>query len=114
MEKVNVNQVKMSKGPALPAGRQGQKIVMLTAYDYPFAKILDEAGVDIVLIGDSLGNVALGYRNTLPVTMEEMIIHTRAVSRAVTASRKPMLHPPSVRPVTFPAPRIVVDVGTSW
>lgn len=56
---------------------------MLTAYDYPFAKILDEAGVDIILVGDSLGNVALGYRNTLPVTMQEMIIHTRGVSRAV-------------------------------
>lgn len=56
---------------------------MLTAYDFPFAKILDEAGVDIVLVGDSLGNVALGYRNTLPVTMEEMVVHTRAVSRAV-------------------------------
>ncbi len=56
---------------------------MLTAYDFPFAKILDEAGVDIVLVGDSLGNVALGYRNTLPVTMEEMVVHTRAVARAV-------------------------------
>jgi 3-methyl-2-oxobutanoate hydroxymethyltransferase len=56
---------------------------MLTAYDFPIAKILDEAGVDIVLVGDSLGNVALGYKNTLPVTMEEMVIHTRAVARAV-------------------------------
>ena len=60
-----------------------QKIVMLTAYDYPFAKILDEAGIDIVLVGDSLGNVAMGYRNTLPVTMEEMVVHTRAVERGV-------------------------------
>jgi 3-methyl-2-oxobutanoate hydroxymethyltransferase len=58
-------------------------LIMLTAYDFPFAKILDEAGVDIVLVGDSLGNVALGYRDTLPVTMEEMVIHTRAVARAV-------------------------------
>jgi 3-methyl-2-oxobutanoate hydroxymethyltransferase len=76
MEKVSVSKVMKSKV-------QGRKIVMLTAYDFPFARILDEAGVDIVLIGDSLGNVALGYRDTLPVTMEEMIIHTRAVSRAV-------------------------------
>jgi len=56
---------------------------MLTAYDYPFARILDEAGVDIVLVGDSLGNVALGYWNTLPVTMAEMLIHTQAVARGV-------------------------------
>lgn len=56
---------------------------MLTAYDYPIARILDESGIDIVLVGDSLGNVMLGYRNTLPVTMTEMIVHTQAVSRAV-------------------------------
>jgi 3-methyl-2-oxobutanoate hydroxymethyltransferase len=60
-----------------------QKIVMLTAYDYPFAKILDEIGVEIILIGDSLGNVILGYENTLPVTMEEMLHHVKAVSRGV-------------------------------
>ena len=76
MEKITTSKVQQSKV-------QGQKITMLTAYDYPFAKILDDAGVDIVLIGDSLGNVALGYRNTLPVTMPEMVIHTRAASRAV-------------------------------
>lgn len=63
--------------------KQGHKLIMLTAYDYPFARILDEAGVDIILVGDSLGNVALGYSNTLPVTMEEMVVHTRAVARAV-------------------------------
>lgn len=62
------------------------KISMLTAYDYLFAQILDESGIDIVLVGDSLGNVALGYRNTVPVTLNEMIIHTQAVSRAVKNS----------------------------
>jgi len=60
-----------------------RKISMLTAYDYPFANILDEAGVDIILVGDSLGNVILGYENTLPVTMQDMIHHTKAVARGV-------------------------------
>jgi 3-methyl-2-oxobutanoate hydroxymethyltransferase len=60
-----------------------KKIAMLTAYDYPIAKLLDEAGVEIVLVGDSLGNSVLGYENTLPVTMEEMLHHTKAVRRGV-------------------------------
>jgi len=62
---------------------RGEKIVALTAYDFPTALILDEAGVDIVLVGDSLGMVVLGYENTIPVTMDEMIHHTKAVTRAV-------------------------------
>ncbi|MEJ2007000.1 MAG: 3-methyl-2-oxobutanoate hydroxymethyltransferase [Acidobacteriota bacterium] len=62
---------------------EGKKITMLTAYDYPFARILDEAGIDGVLVGDSLGMVVQGLENTLPVTMDEMIYHTRMVSRAV-------------------------------
>ena len=61
--------------------RRGEKIPMLTAYDYPTARILDEAGVPIILVGDSLGMVVLGYDSTLPVTMEDMIHHTRAVVR---------------------------------
>jgi len=61
----------------------GPRIVCLTAYDFPSAKILDEAGVDVVLVGDSLGMVVLGYETTVPVTMDEMIHHTKAVSRAV-------------------------------
>ena len=59
------------------------KIVCLTAYDYPTARLLDEAGVDVVLVGDSLGMVVLGHENTLPVTMEEMLHHTRAVRRGI-------------------------------
>ena len=60
-----------------------QKITCLTAYDYPTARLLDDAGVDIVLVGDSLGMVVLGYENTLPVTVEEMLHHVRAVRRGV-------------------------------
>lgn len=60
-----------------------EKIVALTAYDFPSARILDEGGVDIVLVGDSLGMVLLGYENTLPVTMRDMLHHTRAASKAV-------------------------------
>ena len=60
-----------------------KKITALTAYDYPFARALDKAGIDIILVGDSLGNVILGYENTLPVTMDEMIHHSKAVGRAV-------------------------------
>ena len=64
----------------------GERITALTAYDFPTARVLDEAGIDIVLVGDSVGNVVLGYNNTLPVTMEVMLHHTAAVARAVSRS----------------------------
>lgn len=60
-----------------------RKVVCLTAYDYTTAKLLDECGVDLLLVGDSLGMTMLGYSNTLPVTMEEMLHHTGAVARGV-------------------------------
>ena len=58
-------------------------VVCLTAYDFPTARIVDEAGIDIILVGDSLGNVVLGYGNTVPVTLDEILIHLKAVRRAV-------------------------------
>ena len=61
--------------------RAGKKITMLTAYDYPMALLEDRAGIEIILIGDSVGMTVLGYENTIPVTMDEMIHHTKAVSR---------------------------------
>jgi 3-methyl-2-oxobutanoate hydroxymethyltransferase len=61
----------------------GEKIAMLTAYDYLVAKYLDQVGIDIILVGDSLGNVVHGYETTLPVTVDDMIYHAKAVKRAV-------------------------------
>jgi 3-methyl-2-oxobutanoate hydroxymethyltransferase len=60
---------------------QGKRFAMLTAYDFPTARILDEAGIPVLLVGDSLASNVLGYEDTLPVTMEEMLHHTRAVTR---------------------------------
>jgi 3-methyl-2-oxobutanoate hydroxymethyltransferase len=73
-EKITVPEIIKKKG-------RGEKITCLTAYDYSFARILDDAGVDILLVGDSLGCVIQGHPNTLPVTIEDMIYHTRAVAR---------------------------------
>lgn len=65
---------------------RGERFVMLTAYDFPTARILDEAGVPVILVGDSLAQNVLGYETTLPVTMEEMLHHTRAVARGAKSA----------------------------
>jgi len=72
--RVSVNQIREMK-------TKGERIAMLTAYDYTTAKIVDAAGVPLILVGDSLGMVVLGYESTIPVTMDEMLHHTRAVTR---------------------------------
>jgi 3-methyl-2-oxobutanoate hydroxymethyltransferase len=70
--------------PTLRSSKQrGERLVCLTAYDYPTARIVDEAGIDVILVGDSLGNVVLGYGNTVPVTLDEILVHVKAVRRAV-------------------------------
>jgi len=81
MEKITVNYFKEAKA-------NGKKITMLTAYDYPTAKLLDEAGIDSILVGDSLGMVVLGYEDTTKVTMEDMIHHIKAAARG---TKKAML-----------------------
>jgi 3-methyl-2-oxobutanoate hydroxymethyltransferase len=75
-EKITVSTLKKYK-------QTGKKITALTAYDFPTAKILDESGIDMILVGDSLGMVVLGYESTLPVTMDDMVHHTKAVTRGV-------------------------------
>ena len=62
--------------------QQGEPITMVTAYDVAMARNVNEAGVEMILVGDSVGNVMLGYGSTVPVTMEEMLHHTKAVMRA--------------------------------
>ncbi len=72
--RITINQIKNMK-------QKSEKIVMLTAYDYSTAKVVDEAGIPIILVGDSLGMVMLGYESTIPVTIEDMLHHTKAVIR---------------------------------
>ncbi|MBT9129920.1 MAG: 3-methyl-2-oxobutanoate hydroxymethyltransferase [candidate division WS2 bacterium] len=79
---------KVSLPELLKKKQERKKIVMLTCYDFPMGCFMEEAGIDMVLVGDSLGMVVLGYKNTLPVTMEEMIHHTKAVSRG---AKSPLL-----------------------
>jgi 3-methyl-2-oxobutanoate hydroxymethyltransferase len=72
--RVTINQVKEMK-------HKGEKIAMLTAYDYTTARIVDQAGIPLILVGDSMGTVILGYGSEIPVTMDDMIHHTKAVAR---------------------------------
>ena len=73
---------KVTAPAVLALKRRGEPITVVTAYDFPTARIADQAGVEILLVGDSLGTVVLGYESTLPVTMDDMLHHTRAVTRA--------------------------------
>jgi 3-methyl-2-oxobutanoate hydroxymethyltransferase len=66
--------------------KAGEKISMLTAYDFSFAKLIDEAGIDVILVGDSASNVMAGHETTLPITLDQMIYHAQSVIRAVKHS----------------------------
>lgn len=93
----------------------GERIPMLTAYDFPTARILDDAGIPMILVGDSLGQVALGYESTVRVTMDEMLHHTRAVvrgtKRALVIGDMPFLSYASVEEATENAGRFLQDGG---
>ncbi|MBI5710102.1 MAG: 3-methyl-2-oxobutanoate hydroxymethyltransferase [Candidatus Eisenbacteria bacterium] len=96
--------------------RRGEPIVVVTAYDHPTAVIADEAGVEILLVGDSVGTVLLGYESTLPVTMEDILHHTRAVARAkpaalVVADMPFMSYQVSVEQAVLNAGRLVQEGG---
>lgn len=98
--------------------KESKKITMLTAYDYPFAQIVDQAGIDVILVGDSLGMVVQGHENTLPVTMDEMIYHAKMVVRAaknamVIGDMPFMSYQSSVEDAIKNAGRFLKEAGTS-
>jgi 3-methyl-2-oxobutanoate hydroxymethyltransferase len=72
---------KITTATLLEMKKRGEKIVVLTAYDAPTAQLLNECEVEVVLVGDSVGNVKLGYENTVPVTLDEMVHHVKAAKR---------------------------------
>lgn len=95
---------------------EGDKITVLTAYDYPFARLMDSAGIDMILVGDSVASVVSGYDNTLPVTMDEMVYHTRAVvrgtGRALVVADMPFLsYQVDLREAKLNAGRLVKEGG---
>jgi 3-methyl-2-oxobutanoate hydroxymethyltransferase len=107
---------KVTKNTILDMRARGEKIVSLTSYDYLCTKIVDESGVDMILVGDSLGMVVLGFENTLPVTMEEIIHHCKAVARArpkalVIADMPFMSYQASVEDAVRNAGRLVKEGG---
>jgi 3-methyl-2-oxobutanoate hydroxymethyltransferase len=107
---------KITAPAILALKRKGEPIVVVTAYDFPTAKFADQAGVEILLVGDSLGTVVLGYESTLPVTMEDMLHHTRAVTRAkpsalVVGDMPFMSYQASVEQAVLNAGRFVQEAG---
>jgi 3-methyl-2-oxobutanoate hydroxymethyltransferase len=106
--RVSISQIKEMK-------QKGEKIPMLTAYDYATAKMVDEAGVPLILVGDSLGMVILGYDSTIPVTMEEMIHHTKAVTRgaknALVVGDMPFMTYSNVDDALYNAARFMQEAG---
>jgi 3-methyl-2-oxobutanoate hydroxymethyltransferase len=109
---------KVTKNTILDMRARGEKIVSLTSYDYLCTKIVDESGVDMILVGDSLGMVVLGFENTLPVTMEEIIHHCKAVARArpkalVIADMPFMSYQASVEDAVRNAGRLVKEGGAT-
>lgn len=96
----------------------GDKIAVLTAYDYPFARLMDGEGIDVILVGDSAGSVVAGYDTTLPVTMEEMLYHTRAVVRgseqALVVADLPFLsYQTDLRDARINAGRLIKEGGAN-
>lgn len=108
--RVSINKIREMK-------QKGEKITMLTAYDYVTAKLIDEAGIPLILVGDSLGMVVLGYETTIPVTIEEMLHHTKAVvrgtSRALIIGDMPfMTYHFSTEQALQNAARFIQEAGT--
>jgi 3-methyl-2-oxobutanoate hydroxymethyltransferase len=96
-------------------GKKGARLAMLTAYDYPTAKLVAEAGVDLILVGDSLGMVVLGYDSTVPVTVDEMVHHTKATRRgapeAFVVADLPFLSYGTAEQALTAAARLMKDAG---